>query len=232
MPQSLTDEMEEIARFSVETTLNDESECQKLYMTTASDQRIVALLSVGPGTEIARAARMMVYMNEPVTAVLVTEGWSVFARPGETDPDRLAVMRGKKKPSDLPKDKRDETLILYGESAEGESVVRMWKILTASNGIRDLAEIKDPMLSFETRFRPLFVIEAIERTIQTDLIDGTTNEMGLEPEVMEAMRKLTLELTADDRHRILRKVFGEMLLGGAGGTSRTWQETMQRRAKF
>jgi len=228
MPLSLAEEMEDIARFSVEHTLEDASDTQKLYMTTASDERIVALLAVGPGTEIARAARLMVYMNEPVTAVLVTEGWAVMAAPDEKDPDRLAVMRGRKKPSEIPRHKRDETLILYGESAKGERLVRMWKILTAANGIRDLAEITDPMIDFETRFWPLFVIENIERTIQSDLIDGTTNEMNLPPEVMAEMRKLTLEMTPENRHAILRKVFGQMLAQGAGGTSRQWEERRGR----
>ena len=229
MPLSLAEEMEDIAQFSIEHTLDDESSMQKLYMTTANDERIVAMLAVGPGTEIARAARLMVYMNEPVTAVLVTEGWAVMAAPDEKDPDRLAVMRGRKKPSDIPRHKRDETLILYGESAKGERHVRMWKILTAGNGIRDLAEIKEPMIDFETRFWPLFVIENIERTIQTDLIEGRGNTMNLPPEIMAEMRRLTLELTAEERHRVLRKVFGQMLMDGAGGTSRQWEE---RRGRF
>jgi len=229
MPLSLAEEMEDIAQFSIEHTLDDESSMQKLYMTTASDERIVAMLAVGPGTEIARAARLMVYMNEPVTAVLVTEGWAVMAAPDEKDPDRLAVMRGRKKPSDIPRHKRDETLILYGESAKGERHVRMWKILTSGNGIRDLAEITEPMIDFETRFWPLFVIENIERTIQADLIDGKSNTMNLPPEVMAETRRLTLELTPEERHKILRKVFGQMLMDGAGGTSRQWEE---RRGRF
>jgi len=228
MPQSLTDEMEEIARLAVQNTLADESETQKLFMTTADDERIVALLAVGPGTEIARVARMLVYQTEPVTAILVTEGWSVFAKPDETDPDRRAVMRGDKRPSEIPVEKREEVLVLYGESASGESKVRMWKVLNLPNGIRDLAELPGEV-HYDTRFRPLFVVEHAERLLAEDLAGA--NPLDLPPEMHAEFQRVTNELTPERRHELLRRALGRMLLEGGGGTSAEWEKIRRERRK-
>jgi hypothetical protein len=204
MPKSLREEMDTIAEMAVAKTAEAESSFQTLHLVMPDDSLVVALLDVGPGVNIALACRMMVYEQEPVMAVLQTEGWAVHTTPDEKDPDRRAVLEGRKKPSDLPIEKRDESLILYGESAAGESVHRMWAIHTRA-GKRTLEAMPEAM-HVDSRFKPLFLVEDMERLLEREIANPT-----LEPELTrQIINKLGVP-EPEERHRIVRKIVGEML---------------------
>jgi hypothetical protein len=196
--------MDEIAQIAVDMS-ETEMSYQVLHLLR-EDEDIVAMLQVGPGPNIALAARMLVYEHEPRYAVLVTEGWAVMARPDETDPDRRAVIQGRKKPSDLPLEKRDEVLVLYGESAEGEDIYRMW-VIRKQDGKRVLEEQKGPAVNYDTRFKPMFLVEDMERIMEHEMADPTT----MSPEIAALLRGAAGELSAEERHATVRRVIGRML---------------------
>jgi hypothetical protein len=227
MPKSLKEEMDKLAQFTVSESLKDESTMQQLFMLDADDKMIVCGLVVGPGPEIARTMRLLVLEHDPVMAIFQTEGWSVRAKPGETDPDRLAVMRGKKSPSQIPRHKRDEMLIMYGETPAGETLYRIWEILTV-DGIRDLKEVVDPAMSIESRFFPLFLVDNMMGHMDRALA-------GLEPdlpkEMVEEFRRCAPP-SRDEQRRVMRSLVTRMLVDGGGGTSRMWEQGRLKRRRI
>jgi hypothetical protein len=230
MPRNLRDEMDSLAKVSIEQTLDEDSSMQTLFLIKPDDALIVCALAVGAGPEIARVARLLVWEHEPVMAVLQTEGWSVMASPGETDPDRLAVMRGTKAPSEIPEHKRDEVMIMYGETPDGESLHLMWQIVT-KGGIRDLVALPQAG-HVVSRFQPLFIVDTMLRDVE-DMVagkPGATDPLDLSAAELELLRQSVPPL--EKRRKVIRQLVGETLRDGGGGTSRVWQEDLDKREKY
>src|SRR5262245_30882693 len=105
---TLAEWMEGLAQVSVKMTEKEEQAAATLFMLTKKQEMVVAMLAVGSGSEVAQAARILIYKEEPVMAALQTEGWTVHWDLARNDPDRLAAERGEIRPSQLPRYKRGE----------------------------------------------------------------------------------------------------------------------------
>jgi hypothetical protein len=226
MLKTLREEMDDLARMSVEDTEQGEASFQKLYLLKP-DETIMAALNVGPGRNIAYVARKLVYDHQPSMAVLETEGWTVAWDLPRSDPVWRKVQRGEIAPSDLPPDKRGESLIMYAESAEGEVLHRMWKIVPTADGKRRVEPWEIPAnadVHHVSRFTPLFIVEDLERLIDNELSLGevqarslrprSSNEALMDKEMLTVLRGLVQELPRAERRLILRHVVGETMFGG------------------
>jgi hypothetical protein len=164
--------------------------------------RLAVLQVEGGGPAIARAARGVLLQARPQLAIVIVEGWT--ARPGlsQDDPDHRAVLAGRLRPSQLPPHKRGERLTLYGETASGEEA---WQIIDITAGAyRDVAASWDPEVrvaaergepGFASRFRPLFMVEHMLRSIPP--LERAELEQLLGGQAIEAvLRKQALQLIA------------------------------------
>ena len=128
------------------------------------------------GDLVALGARMTILEYKPRHAVLIQEGWTVkrslmpkTADEPITDPDVRAVLAGALRPGLLPPHKRGEQLVIYGECADGSEAWAMYDIegdqFVLSMSSWEWADLPTQDKAFVTKFRPLFLAEAMVRDL-------------------------------------------------------------------
>jgi len=196
----------------------------------AGQIQLVQFADIPNGQFVATGARLAVLEHKPRHAILIQEGWGVKRslmptreRPQVTDPDVRAVLAGALRPGKLPRHKRGEQLIVYGECADGTEAWAMYDIegkdfVPALSSWEFAEHVSDPERSgFITRYRPLFMAEAMVREL--DPLDRTTLlfELGGNEALLEACRASCLRLIAsggqvvpEQYHRDMDRAVGLM----------------------
>lgn len=167
-----------------------DNECKPLEKPAT----VFAALAVGPGAVIARLARLMVATCEPSCAVLALPSYTASLRDGQRLED-FGVTRV----SDLPRDMVQDSLVVYGEDAEGHTEMHMYVIERDDNLERVWVERKDHD-SYESRFSDLFILPKLLRETKVQ-----QSMLGLSPEDAQkygkaAVLRFLTEGLPDDLH--------------------------------
>jgi hypothetical protein len=186
-PPSIDEALEEMIRHWIEIDDGSERMYPYLHLFTGDGKMVICALALENGRQFAACARALVLLNDPVVAVIGTEGWGAAIDPRiptkEQPPGirewlerreelQARLDRGERvEPSewpgvrDLPPDVRYDTASFFAEDREGQSRERHYIIRPNPAGsgprvyeVQDLQEGKT-----ESRFRPLFAVQAMAR---------------------------------------------------------------------
>ena len=129
---------------------------------------MTTMVNTSNGADETQAARRLVYLEDPHYAIYKTEMWIVDLDLPPTDGDRRRVELGEIRPSDLPRHKRGELIMLYGEARTGDNTTQMWRVRYADREHRH-RKGADPLPAqpASLRFMPLFVVDHMVRTIRS-----------------------------------------------------------------
>ena len=100
-----------------------------LHLINDKWEMAIVKLAVEMNSMVATIAQLVVAKQDPALAVFIAEAKTAKTRATvgeETDPDLQRLLRGEIRVSDLPRAKRQEMLILYGEDRRGNEAIRIW----------------------------------------------------------------------------------------------------------
>lgn len=174
----------------------------------------------GDGLDHTRNLRALALVTEPDMLALVTEAWTLRHDISPNDAYYRQLIFGEMRPSELPEEVRGELVSIYAEErSSGEHTVRGWYIhkdpLTKKRV--GLEEWPAPPKDAAIRFWPVFVVDEELRSIDR-------GDSSIPKHLLDAVRAAGQQLSEEDRRLVVKRLWAELLLEGAGYTTAEFEQ--------
>lgn len=192
VPISLDEAMEQAAEWVKISSGKSEGMPCLLLFDDDNALTVCGLAVEGGGPDIAQFARMLVFQQNPRIAVLQIEGWMARRDLPHTDPDFRRAALGEIAISDMPRDKRDEMVILYGETRDDQTLYRHWIVDNDADGKRvGLSPMDMPDdVTHKSRFHPLFLVPSARKAL--DDLSSLPAELRLKVAMLDEAEKQSI----------------------------------------
>lgn len=195
-----------------------------------ADGRQERVKVAGGGADYAHDLRMLALVRDPRMMALVTEMWMPRVDLPHDDADLRRLLLGElTQVRDLPADKIDEGLQMYGEHVDGEHETRVWLIRKDARRERRIRLESLGLMPQDAavRFYPTFLTDHLLRELDTGISD-----QGTPPWMLQALRTLAADLSPEQRRDGLRRALGRVLLAGGGRSSRAFEDRMHAHTRL
>jgi hypothetical protein len=136
-----------------------------LHLLDDAGQMTAMALALGSGAMVAPIARLVVAKQDPAVAVLAVEAKSAITRKSvreETDLDKQRLLRGEVRVSELPSDKQQQMLMIYGEDRIGNESTRLWNMEKLPDGRRRYTPFEHEIVDLlRDRLRPMYMFREL-----------------------------------------------------------------------